>query len=116
MQTASSLYRGKNNQMPRSGFAGTGHLIFKNSSATRAVILEKRVAAFWDCSLADALPGLATAEHAAECATLNFQGIGALNRDRRIVVAAAVGIVNRPVHFEPDGFMPIRIFSPVLTA
>src|ERR1700761_9242531 len=45
-------------------------------------------------SLADALPVLAAAEHAAECATLNLQRVGALHRDRGVVIAAAVGIVD----------------------
>src|SRR6201985_3140133 len=44
--------------------------------------------------LADGPPGLAAAEHAAERAALHLQRIGALHRDRRVVIAAAVRIVN----------------------
>src|SRR5260370_33868406 len=50
-------------------------------------------------SSADAFPGLAAAEHAAEGATLNLEGIGALQGDRRVVVAAAVRIVNPAAPF-----------------
>src|SRR5437868_11142758 len=48
----------------------------------------------WERCLADALPGLAAAEHAAEGATLNLQLVRALHRNRRVVVAAAVRIVD----------------------
>src|SRR5262245_64846909 len=44
--------------------------------------------------LADALPGLAAAEHAAEGATLDLEHVRSLHRHRRVVVAAAVGIVD----------------------
>src|SRR3954452_25184916 len=43
---------------------------------------------------AHALPGLAAAEHAAEGAALHAHRIRALHRDRRVVVAAGVGIVD----------------------
>src|SRR3954470_23680174 len=43
---------------------------------------------------AHALPGLAAAEHAAEGAALHAHCIRTLHRDRRVVVAAGVGIVN----------------------
>src|SRR3954452_23623002 len=43
---------------------------------------------------ADAAAGLAAAEHAAEGATLHTHCIRALHRDRRVVVAAGVGIVD----------------------
>src|SRR5207244_398323 len=43
---------------------------------------------------ARALPGLAVAEHAAEGAALDLERIGALQRNRRVVIAATVGIMN----------------------
>jgi len=46
------------------------------------------------CQSVDAGPGLAAAEHAAKSAALNAQRVGALQRDRRIVAAAAVRIEN----------------------
>jgi hypothetical protein len=52
---------------------------------------------------ADALPGLAAAEHA-ERAILNLDGIGALQGDRRVVVAAAVRIVNPAAPFRAFRF------------
>src|SRR5271167_1999366 len=44
--------------------------------------------------LAHAIPDLAAAEHSAEGAALNPQGIRALHRDRGVVIPAAVGIVD----------------------
>src|SRR3954471_23639504 len=44
--------------------------------------------------LAHALPGLAAAEHAAEGAALHAERVRTLHRDRRVVVPAAVGIVD----------------------
>src|SRR5580704_236977 len=78
MQTTSALYRGKNDQAPRPVFTGPWRLIFKIKTYL----------------LADALPGLAAAEHAAECAALHLQGIRPLHRDRRVVIAARVRIVD----------------------
>src|SRR6266702_429401 len=43
---------------------------------------------------ADAFPGLAAAEHAAEGATLHAHGVRALHRDGGVIVAAGVGIVD----------------------
>src|SRR5258708_33104993 len=43
---------------------------------------------------AHALPGLATAKHAAEGAALHAHRIRALHRDRGVVVAAGVGVVD----------------------
>src|SRR3954451_14453529 len=43
---------------------------------------------------AHALPGLAAAEHAAEGAALHAHCIRALHRDRRVVIAAGVGILD----------------------
>src|SRR5438445_6330098 len=58
---------------------------------------------------ADALPGLAAAEHAAKGATLNLQEVRAFHRDRRVVVPARVRIVNlagpfavRLLHIDED--------------
>src|SRR3954470_12787639 len=47
--------------------------------------------------LVDPRPGLAAAEHAAEGAALHPQLVLAPQRDRRLIVAAGVGIVNPPV-------------------
>src|ERR1700733_13783497 len=77
MQTPPWLYRRKTIRAT-SGNCWTWPLIFKIKTYC----------------LADALPGLAAAEHAAECATLNLQRVGALHRDRGVVIAAAVRIVN----------------------
>src|SRR6478609_3206240 len=53
---------------------------------------------------AHALPGLAAAEHAAEGATLDAERVGALHRNRRVVIAAAVGIVNPAAPFRAFRF------------
>src|SRR5258707_705212 len=45
------------------------------------------------------VPGLTTAEHAAKGTALNAQGIRAFQRDRRIIRAAALRIVNSPAPF-----------------
>src|SRR5271156_2661551 len=74
--------------------------------------------------LADALPGLAAAEHAAEGATLNLQRVGALHRDRGVVFAAAVRVVNlaspfqaRRLHADQDFLAGLhRIAAKVLAA
>src|SRR6476661_3779974 len=70
-------------------------------SSTRAVIPGRCAAsprndgALKDVSsLADALPGLAAAEHAAEGAALHTERVRSLHRDRRVVIPAAVGIVD----------------------
>ena len=58
-------------------------------------------------------PGLAAAEHAAEGAALNPQAVRTLQRDRRIIGAAGVRIVNSPAPFGSlPGFMLIRTCSP----
>src|SRR5882724_3103613 len=44
-------------------------------------------------------PGLTTAEHAAKGTALNAQGTRAFQRDRRIIRAAALRIVNSPAPF-----------------
>src|ERR1700688_4798563 len=44
--------------------------------------------------LADALPGLAAAEHAAEGAALNLEGVRPPHRDGGVVIAAAVRIMD----------------------
>lgn len=67
-------------------------------------------------NLADALPGLSAAEHAAERAALDLQRIQSFHGDGGVVIPAAVGIVNPAGPFRADGFMPIRIFSPVFSA
>src|SRR5665647_1650999 len=61
------------------------------------------------CLLADAAPGLAAAEHAAEGAALNPQGIRSLHRDHGIVIPAAVRVVDlagpfriRRLHVDQD--------------
>ena len=76
--------------------------------------------------LTDALPGLAAAEHAAEGAALDLQCAGALHCDRRVVIAAAVGIVDLAgpfgillLHVDQDllaGFHGVATFMPVLAA
>src|SRR6516164_8991833 len=61
---------------------------------------------------ANALPGLTAAEHAAEGATLDLENVRSLHRNRRIVIAAAVRIVNpadpfvvlRRLHVDEDFF------------
>src|SRR3954453_3782639 len=52
---------------------------------------------------AHALPGLAAAEHAAEGAALHTHCIRALHRDRRVVIAAGVGIVDAPAPLRAVG-------------
>src|SRR5882672_9761293 len=44
-------------------------------------------------------PGLAAAEHAAKRAALDAQAVAALQRDRRIIGAAGIGIENAPAPF-----------------
>ena len=48
--------------------------------------------------LVQAAPGLAAAEHAAESAALNAHTV-ALQRDRRIIGAAGIGVENAPAPF-----------------
>src|ERR1700694_5180649 len=50
-------------------------------------------------ALVDPAPGLATAEHAAKGAALNLQGVRAFQRDRRIIGAAGIRVVNSPAPF-----------------
>src|SRR3954452_4862090 len=59
-------------------------------NAVRDIAFRKAVA--WRS--ADALPGLAAAEQAAEGAALNPQGVRVLEDDGGVVVAAAVGIMD----------------------
>src|SRR6478752_5601473 len=49
--------------------------------------------------LVHAAPGLASAKHAAESAALNAQGIRAFQRDRRVIGATALRVVNSPAPF-----------------
>src|SRR5205085_8210283 len=77
-----------------------------------------------EVELADALPGLAAAEHAAEGATLDTQAVRAAHRDRRVVVATGVWIVNAAdplaigrLHVDQDAFIGLdRIAAKVLAA
>src|SRR5437879_12496017 len=55
---------------------------------------------------ADALPGLAAAEHAAEGAALHTERVRSLHRDRRVIVAAGVGIGDLA---GPFGFMRLHV-------
>src|SRR5262245_14919961 len=66
-----------------------------------------------DLSLADALPGLAAAEHAAEGATLDAQRVRAAHRDGRVVVAAGVRIMNAA---NPLGFGRLHVDQDALVA
>src|SRR5689334_8038491 len=62
----------------------------KKPRAVAGLLIDARGA----CRSVDAGPGLAAAEHAAERAALNAQGVGALHRDRGIIAAATVRIEN----------------------
>src|SRR6185312_7858626 len=53
--------------------------------------------------LADALPGLAAAEQATEGAALDFQDVRTLHRDRGVVIAAGVRIVDAAGPFAVGG-------------
>src|SRR3954453_17922470 len=73
---------------------------------------DDRLGRWWS---AHALPGLAAAEHAAEGAALHAHCIRALHRDRRVVIAAAVGIVDAAappravgLHVDQDALIGLR--------
>src|ERR1700755_3470604 len=57
-----------------------------------------------DCrNSADALPGLAAAEHAAESAALDLEQVRSPHRDRGVVILAAVGVVDAAAPLRPFG-------------
>src|SRR6266567_4623435 len=65
-------------------------------------------------ALVQPAPGLAAAEHAAEGAALDTQAVGAFQRDRRIIGAAAVRVVDAPGPFVLGGLHVDQDFFAVL--
>src|SRR6476659_10144206 len=67
---------------------------FRHDANKEGPVANHRASSLGEKQSARALPGLAAAEHAAEGAALDLERIGAFQRDRGVVIAAAVGIMD----------------------